>query len=218
MVQIIAWRRPGGKPLSELMMARLPTHICVTRPQWVKTQPLPSGSYWTVGINKCLHFTIMSPRKTLITENLDGLVPNYSITIVNAQVNLQCYKIMIEAHSYVVLSPGAFIEDSMVCKQTCHKNLIVTFRGCREIWEALVLRTSDMASALVRNQMCTCPRLIKLICAIIICSSIGRVSSDSHLSDKAKIVFRTIGRPFRLPLLTWLTYYKFTTLYWSTQK
>ena len=57
-----------------------------------------------------------------------------------------------------------------------------------------------MASALVQNQMCTCPRLIKLICAIIICSPIGRVSSDSHLSDKAKIAFRTIGRPFRLPL------------------
>ena len=36
LVQIMAWRRPGDKPLSEPMMARLPTHICVTRPQWVK--------------------------------------------------------------------------------------------------------------------------------------------------------------------------------------
>ena len=36
MVQIMAWRRPGDKPLSEPMMVRLPTHICVTRPQWVK--------------------------------------------------------------------------------------------------------------------------------------------------------------------------------------
>ena len=26
----------GDKPLSEPMMVRLPTHICVTRPQWVK--------------------------------------------------------------------------------------------------------------------------------------------------------------------------------------
>ena len=33
LVQIMAWRRPGDKPLSEPMMARLPTHICVTRPQ-----------------------------------------------------------------------------------------------------------------------------------------------------------------------------------------
>ena len=33
LVQIMAWRRPGDKPLSEPMMASLPTHICVTRPQ-----------------------------------------------------------------------------------------------------------------------------------------------------------------------------------------
>ena len=34
LVQIMAWRRPGDKPLSEPMI-RLLTHICVTRPQWV---------------------------------------------------------------------------------------------------------------------------------------------------------------------------------------
>ena len=32
----MAWRRSGDKTLSEQMMVRLPTHICVTRPQWVK--------------------------------------------------------------------------------------------------------------------------------------------------------------------------------------
>ena len=37
LVQIMAWRRPGDKPSSEPMMVNLPTHICVTRPQWVKT-------------------------------------------------------------------------------------------------------------------------------------------------------------------------------------
>ena len=36
LVQIMAWRRPGDKPLSEPMMVRSLTHICVTRPQWVK--------------------------------------------------------------------------------------------------------------------------------------------------------------------------------------
>ena len=35
MVQIMAWRRPGGKPLSEAMMVSLLMHICITRPQWV---------------------------------------------------------------------------------------------------------------------------------------------------------------------------------------
>ena len=33
LVQIIAWRRSGDKPLSEPMMVSLLTHICVTRPQ-----------------------------------------------------------------------------------------------------------------------------------------------------------------------------------------
>ena len=33
---IMAWRRSGDKPLSEPMMVSIPTHICVTRPQWVK--------------------------------------------------------------------------------------------------------------------------------------------------------------------------------------
>ena len=37
LVQIMAWRRPGDKPLSEPIMVTLLTHICVTRPQWVKS-------------------------------------------------------------------------------------------------------------------------------------------------------------------------------------
>ena len=35
LVQIMAWRRPGDKPLSETVLVSLLTHICVTRPQWV---------------------------------------------------------------------------------------------------------------------------------------------------------------------------------------
>ena len=35
LVQIMAWRRPGDKPLSEPMMVSLLMHICITRPQWV---------------------------------------------------------------------------------------------------------------------------------------------------------------------------------------
>ena len=35
LVQIMAWRRPGDKPLSEPMIVSLPTHICITRPRWV---------------------------------------------------------------------------------------------------------------------------------------------------------------------------------------
>ena len=46
LVQIMAWRRSGDKPFSESMMVSLPTHICVTRPQWVKA------------INTCFFFVL----------------------------------------------------------------------------------------------------------------------------------------------------------------
>ena len=37
LVQIMAWRRPGDKPLSEPIMVSLLMHIRVTQPQWVNT-------------------------------------------------------------------------------------------------------------------------------------------------------------------------------------
>ena len=37
LVQIIAWHLPGDKPSSEPMVVSSLTHICVTRPQWVKS-------------------------------------------------------------------------------------------------------------------------------------------------------------------------------------
>ena len=38
LVQILAWRRLGDKPLSETMLIIFLTHIYVTRPQWVKVK------------------------------------------------------------------------------------------------------------------------------------------------------------------------------------
>ena len=40
LLQIMAWRRPADKPLSESMMVSLPTHICVTRPPRVRGAPI----------------------------------------------------------------------------------------------------------------------------------------------------------------------------------
>ena len=37
LIQIMAWRRPGDKPLSESIIVSLQTHTYVTRPQWVNT-------------------------------------------------------------------------------------------------------------------------------------------------------------------------------------
>ena len=53
LVQIMAWRRRGDKPLSGPMMDRLPTHICVTRPQWVNSD-LCSAS-----LQCCVHYHVI---------------------------------------------------------------------------------------------------------------------------------------------------------------
>ena len=53
LVQIMAWRRPGNKPLSESMMVSLLTHVCVTWPQWVNsvsTIPIHIGGAYLVSI------------------------------------------------------------------------------------------------------------------------------------------------------------------------
>ena len=54
-VQIMAWRRPGDKPLSEPIMVRLPTHICVTRPQYFRQQYFRHRYYCQSSQSMCDH-------------------------------------------------------------------------------------------------------------------------------------------------------------------
>ena len=58
LVQIMAWRRPGDKPLSEHMMVSLLTHVWVTRPRWVNSElkfwiniKLQHSCYWIYRID-----------------------------------------------------------------------------------------------------------------------------------------------------------------------
>ena len=78
LVQIMAWRRPGDRPLSEPMMVNLPTQICVTRPQWVN---LRTGSKIhkqrrdTNSINDAMANRVIIPSLGLILRNvIDPLV------------------------------------------------------------------------------------------------------------------------------------------------
>ena len=50
LVQIMAWRRSGDKPLSEPMIVSLPMYIWVTRPLWVKT-----WDYEDIRLIMCVH-------------------------------------------------------------------------------------------------------------------------------------------------------------------
>ena len=58
LVQIMAWRLPGDKPLSEAMMVILLRHICVTRPQWVE-QLMAEVSLEKLALGDCYWTSLM---------------------------------------------------------------------------------------------------------------------------------------------------------------
>ena len=58
LVQVMAWRRPGDKPLSEPKVVSLLTHICVTRPQRVNS--LQCGFHHWLSLPLSLNGTSLS--------------------------------------------------------------------------------------------------------------------------------------------------------------
>ena len=65
LVQIMAWHRPGDKPLSELVMIKLSTHICITRPQWVNIM-IVNNVIWA----RKIFFGIIDRQKIYRKQNL----------------------------------------------------------------------------------------------------------------------------------------------------
>ena len=55
LVRIMAWCWPGNKPLSEPMVVRLLTHMCVTRPRWV------TGLVTVLSVGMCCCQIMMTP-------------------------------------------------------------------------------------------------------------------------------------------------------------
>ena len=82
LVQIMAWCRPGNKPLSEPMMVSLLEHIWVIRPQWIKMMT-----------NLLLHAERLSTNMiTICNTNPNGLLTCWlqCVTfIIIIDVNLQ---------------------------------------------------------------------------------------------------------------------------------
>ena len=82
LVQIMAWRRPGDKTFSEPMLVSLPTHICVTRHQWVNSWTAPLSAVWML---MAWYFRTKASVVTVLTKcslyhtNISFTVNNTSI-------------------------------------------------------------------------------------------------------------------------------------------
>ena len=66
MVQVMAWRRLGDKPLSAPMVDSLLTHIYVTQPQWVIENYHNYCSYYTKLSKVSVHILCYIPLIHLI--------------------------------------------------------------------------------------------------------------------------------------------------------
>ena len=102
LVQIMAWCRLGDKPLSEPMLVSLLSHICVARPQWVKTvfglisyiQQSVADSFWTEALQFGKYTSTPNLLKPVITAHT-GTQPIISTNVVRSQYPWSCSTIWI---------------------------------------------------------------------------------------------------------------------------
>ena len=106
LVKIMAWRRAGDKPLSEPMMVSLPTHIYVTRPQWVNraNSNLLFEAYWYAQKTLRHHVAtcdmcgtlknifVGTPKRTAMPGLIDT-IPVDHLTLWGAKLSTGCFLI-----------------------------------------------------------------------------------------------------------------------------
>ena len=85
LVQIMVWRRPGDKTLSEPMMDKLLMHICIDRPQWVNAKCFAAISFlkhmkkltcWPMGKVTCIYTNIATGCILWLIAGMISLICN----------------------------------------------------------------------------------------------------------------------------------------------
>ena len=89
LVQIMAWHRPGNKPLSRPMMVRLPTHICATRPQWVNSANGLLLGWPNVDQDTQCHRASQDPKKSTVNKPANPEIISFNFYKI---ITLSCSK------------------------------------------------------------------------------------------------------------------------------
>ena len=114
LVQIMAWRRPGDKPLSEPIMVRLPTHKCITQPKSFKSRWMCTCNWYHFSIFK--HQTLFRfwqfPEITTMSVILRPLQISVAQTDKTSHFGLKTVHI-----STIILKPGCIIRKQ--CRIVC---------------------------------------------------------------------------------------------------
>ena len=132
LVQIMAWRRPGDKPLSEPIMVCLLTHICVTRSQWVKK------SYNSVYVLGKIHSYIKEGNAGHENDNVHVCTINVYIYIsifwtLMTMLFVMIYMcIYIHGRIYDVFSNKLFLAFSQREHTLCFRTFLITGIVCTD--------------------------------------------------------------------------------------
>ena len=118
LVQIMIWRRPGDKPLSEPMMVRLLTHICVTRPQWVK-----ASNWITFHKADILHEFLTKFKVSIVSGYIKELV-GFSIY---GNQTIHSFKSLLLNLFYTILGKVQALWSTQILKNTCTIAFFVNF-------------------------------------------------------------------------------------------
>ena len=103
LVQIMTWRRPGDKPLSEAMMVSLLTYICVTRPQWVNS--------WSVAMSRDIYYfeTVFWPLEV----NLNSLMVKENMRPIWGHVCKSLFDLDMDLSAYIWYTPKSFLQSKV---------------------------------------------------------------------------------------------------------
>ena len=146
--QIMAWRRPGAKPLSEAMMASLLTHICVARPQWDNVIDLlwPSGTIWRCSSWSTLLLTPGRLMKTaaVVFISLPGVTSGADVD------------------GWMVSQTNTYIRHMYVNELWKGNSIILEFWNNFKIqWQPFYLGVIDIAIPRLLHTQVTAARLVK---------------------------------------------------------
>ena len=116
LVQIMAWRGPGDKPLSEPLMVRLPTHICVTWPQWVNS--LVPGRCSCNLVLVIVRFILRLDILTICYEITLGWIPKDLTDYLSKLVQVMVWHHQATSHYLSQCWPGTMLTYRIIKPQT----------------------------------------------------------------------------------------------------
>ena len=118
LVQIMAWRWPGNKPLSEATMVSLLTHICVIRPQWVNAL-WPSDTILSDGIKPLPEPILLCLQRCFVAFTWEQFHKKVLMNLTwNKCLGITLLKLLphLPRHNEFIISHHAHMKICLLCK------------------------------------------------------------------------------------------------------